>query len=88
MYDQRLQDIAGPQVMQEEIGVKTQERMSRNYYLREYPINIEFLSIGCIVRVGCKSIPFTSVDDAMKEINAYVADPYKEQQRWRQLLAD
>jgi hypothetical protein len=77
-----------PQVMQEEIAVKTQETMSRQYYLREYPINIEFLSIGCIVRVGCKSIPFTSIDDAMKEINAYVADPSKEQQRWRKLLAD
>jgi hypothetical protein len=77
-----------PQVMQEEIAVKTQERMSRNYYLREYPINIRFLSIGCVVEVGCKSIPFTSIDDAMKEINAYVADPYNEQQRWRKLLAD
>jgi hypothetical protein len=88
MYDQRLQDIPEPQVMQEEIAVKAHEPMSRQYYLREYPINIEFLSIGCIVRVGCKSIPFTSIDDAMKEINAYVADPYKQQQRWRQLLAD
>ena len=79
-----------PQVMPmpEEIGVKTHEPMSRQYYLREYPINIEFLSIGCIIRVGCKSIPFTSIDDAMKEINAYVADPSKQQQRWRKLLAD
>lgn len=72
--------------MQEELRVKTHESMSRQYYLREYPINIRFLSIGCVVEVGCKSIPFTSIDEAMKEINAYVADPYKEQQRWRQLL--
>lgn len=77
-----------PQVMQEEIAVKAHEPMSRQYYLREHEINIRFLSIGCVVQVGCKSIPFTSVDDAMKEINAYVADPNKQQQRWRKLLAD
>jgi hypothetical protein len=88
MYDHRLQDVPEPRVMQEELGVKIQEPMSRNYYLREYPIKIEFLSIGCIVTVGCKTIPFTSIDEAMKEINAYVVDPYKEQQRWRKLLAD
>jgi len=75
-----------PQVMQQELEAKTQEPMKREYYLREYPINIRFLSIGCVVVVGCKHVPFTSIDEAMKEINAYVANPSKEQQRWRQLL--
>ena len=74
----------GPeQPMQEESSLK---QPSRQYFLREYPITIRFLSIGCVVEVGCKHVPFTSIDEAMKEINAYVADPYKEQQRWRQLL--
>lgn len=71
------------QPMQEELSPK---EPSRQYFLREYPITIRFLSIGCVVEVGCKSIPFTSIDEAMKEINAYVANPSKEQQRWRQLL--
>jgi len=77
MYDHRLQDIPEP---------VEATRPNRQYYLREHPIKIEFLSIGCIVTVGCKTIPFTNVDEAMKEINAYVSDPSKEQQRWRELL--
>jgi hypothetical protein len=86
MYDHKLQDI--PEPIEEQIAVKTEETPSRQYYLREYPIKIEFLSIGCIVTVGCKTIPFTSVDEAMKEINAYITNPSKEQQRWREILAN
>ena len=44
-------------------------------YLRDYEINIRFLSLGCIVRVGCKEIAFTSIEEAMREVNAYVANP-------------
>lgn len=44
-------------------------------YLREYEINIRFLSLGCIVRVGCKEIAFTSITEAMQEVNEYVANP-------------
>jgi hypothetical protein len=61
---------------------------SRSQVLRDYPINIEFLTIGCIVRVGCKTIPFTSVDEAMKEINAYVKDPVKSQEVWNKRFED
>lgn len=76
-------EVNGPTVMQEESSLK---QPSRQYYLREYPITIRFLSIGCVVDVGCKSIPFTSVDEAMKEVNAYVANPSKEMDRWRSIL--
>jgi len=76
-------EVNGPTVMQEELSPKTS---SRQHYLREYPITIRFLSIGCVVDVGCKSIPFTSVDEAMKEVNAYVANPSKEMDRWRSIL--
>ena len=61
---------------------------SRSQALRDYNISIEFLSIGCIVRVGCKAIPFTSVDEAMKEINAYVKDPVASQKAWEKRFAD
>jgi hypothetical protein len=61
---------------------------SRSQVLREYAINIEFLTIGCIVRVGCKSIPFTSVDEAMKELNAYVKDPVTSQKVWNKRFED
>ena len=61
---------------------------SRSQALKEYSINIEFLSIGCIVRVGCKTIPFTSVDEAMKELNAYIKDPVASQKIWNKILED
>ena len=61
---------------------------SRSQALRDYRIEIEFLSIGCIVRVGCKTIPFTSVDEAMKELNAYVKDPVTSQKVWEKRFQD
>lgn len=55
--------------------------------LREYEISIRFLSRGCIVSVGCKSIAFEDVSKAMEEINAYVCgDTYKVQKKWRKIL--
>jgi hypothetical protein len=44
-------------------------------YLRDYEINIRFLSLGCIVRVGCKEIAFTSIQEAIQEVNEYIANP-------------
>ena len=46
--------------------------------LREYEIGIRFLSIGCVIRVGCKEIPFTDVNEAMEELSNYVSNPYEE----------
>jgi hypothetical protein len=54
--------------------------------LREYEINIRFLSRGCVVRVGCKEIAFEDPDYAMAQINAYVSNPWEEQKKWRKIL--
>jgi hypothetical protein len=77
MYDHRLQDIPEP---------VEATKPNRQYFLREYPIKIEFLSIGCIVTVGCKTIPFQNVDEAMTEINAYIANPYEARDKWGKIL--
>lgn len=69
--------------MQEEARL---QEPSRQYFLREYPITIRFLSIGCVVEVGCKHIPFQNIDEAMKEINEYVANPREMQEKWRKIL--
>lgn len=55
--------------------------------LRQYEINIQFLSRGCIIRVGCKSIPFESIDLAMRCLNDYIADPYKQGKEWERILS-
>jgi hypothetical protein len=54
--------------------------------LRQYEIRIEFLSRGCIVRVGCKSVPFESVEAAMKCLNEYVTDPITKEREWVKIL--
>lgn len=49
---------------------------------KRHGINIEFLDSGCVVRIGCKSIAFTSYDLAMQEVNKYVYDPITAYQKW------
>jgi len=70
------------QVFNDVLGIKR----SRQNWLREFPINIRFLSIGCVVEVGCKSIPFTSIDESMKELNDYVANPKEAIDKWNKIL--
>jgi hypothetical protein len=73
-------------------GTRVQEdcekqwRPSKNECLKNHQINIEFLSMGCIVRVGCMSIPFQFINDAMDAIKAYTEHPYEERQRWEKLI--
>ena len=60
----------------------------RQEALQQYEINIQFLSRGCIVKVGCKSIAFENVTEAIKELNKYVANPYEVQEKWRKELGN
>jgi hypothetical protein len=55
-------------------------------YLREFEITIRFLSLGCLVRVGCKEIAFTSIEDAMEEVNEYIANPKRTTDRYNKLF--
>tara|TARA_R110000782_G_scaffold30983_3_gene76802 strand:+ start:447 stop:725 length:279 start_codon:yes stop_codon:yes gene_type:complete len=88
--------------MREEIGIQEptqpcsnlsdevcQEKMwrpSRVESLREYEINIKFLSIGCIITVGCKSIPFSNISEGMEALNNYVSDPYESKKLWEERI--
>jgi hypothetical protein len=71
------------------VGMPVQEveqckeyRPSRMDCLREYEIGIRFLSVGCIINVGCKQIAFTTVKEAMNAFTDYVNDPYTARQLW------
>ncbi len=57
-------------------------RPSRMECLRNYEVKIRFLTIGCVISVGCKEIPFTSVKLAMECLNDYVERPYETCQIW------
>jgi len=54
--------------------------------LQEFEIRLQFLSRGCIVHVGCKSIAFETIESAMKELNEYVNNTYETQKKWRKIL--
>jgi hypothetical protein len=58
------------------------DRIGIQSTLRDYEIGIRFLSIGMVIRVGCREIPFTSVEEGMAALNAYVADPHTEIREW------
>lgn len=62
-------------------------RPSRVECLRDYSINIRFLSIGCVIEVGCKSVPFSTIDEGMKALNDYVANPYETRKIWEERFA-
>jgi hypothetical protein len=53
-----------------------------NEYLREYDIRIKFHSVGCVIEVGCKSIPFSTVIEGMTALNAYVDNPKETTEFW------
>ena len=75
------------EVQQEAVPTRLEDcvkeyRPSRMECLRDYNINIRFLSVGCVIEVGCKSIPFTTIKEAMEALNEYVARPYETRQIW------
>ena len=57
---------------------------SRNEYLRENEVRIRFLTLGCIIEVGCKSIPFTTVREGMEALIKYVANPHEIRKIWNE----
>lgn len=68
----------------DQIDSPKEYRPSNKDVLRDYPVQIEFLSIGCLIRVGCKSIPFSTVKEGMKALNDYVANPYETKKLWEE----
>ena len=57
---------------------------SRSEYLQEHEVRIRFLTLGCIIEVGCKSIPFTTVREGMEALNEYIANPHEIRKIWNE----
>ena len=68
----------------EQESLKEEYRPSRSECLRDYAINIRFLSIGCVIEVGCKSVAFSKIAEGMKALNDYVANPYETKKIWEE----
>jgi hypothetical protein len=52
--------------------------------LRSNEVCIEVLDCGAVVRVGCKKIAFSTVEEALKEINLYFKDTVFSYKKWNQ----
>jgi hypothetical protein len=83
-----IEEICIPEPVERSKEYSEKWRPSRNECLRNHNIAIEFLSMGCIVRVGCMSIPFQYINDAMDAIKSYIDNPYEERQRWEKLTEE
>ena len=89
MYEEAIE--AGPMVTENRPIINggdmvKQEYRSKQETLRDYEINIRFLSVGCIVSVGCRQIPFRNLNEAMEEVNKYVQNPTQERERWYKIF--
>ena len=69
-----------------EMELKKEYIPKKQELLREYEIRLRFLSVGCLVSVGCKDIPFRDIKEAMDYINKYVENPYEEGMKWREIF--
>jgi hypothetical protein len=67
--------------------VTKQYMPSKQEALSRYEINIQFMSRGCVIRVGCKTIPFSSTEEAIAELKKYFENPYDTQEQWNKQLA-
>jgi len=64
----------------------TEKLESKQSLLTNYEINIRFLSVGCVIGVGCKSVPFQSNKEAMEALTKYVANPLEERNKWYRIF--
>ena len=87
MEERQENPIACASIGQDQLICETKEwRPSRLECLREYDVKIKFLSMGCIIEVGCKSIPFAIVEDGMKALGDYINNPYDSRKLWEERI--
>lgn len=90
MIEQEMAEMPRPQLLEDqpmEQPMGKEWRPSKQECLSQYDISIRFLSRGCVVKVGCKEIPFEDVSNAMAELNQYVlSDTYEVQKKWSKIL--
>lgn len=76
----RMADVPS-QLLAKEYKPSKQEALSR------WEINIQFMSRGCVIRIGCKTIPFSSTEEAIAELQKYFENPYEMSEEWNKKLS-
>ena len=73
--------------IRERLDVPKEYIPSKQEALARYEINIVFMSRGCVIRVGCKAIPFSSTEEAIAELQKYFESPFDIQRQWENQLS-
>ena len=81
-YVLEVEEVTPPIRLDEQPQATEQWKPTRQECLRNYEVKIRFPTIGCVISVGCKEIPFTTIKEGMEALNEYVARPYESQQAW------
>lgn len=84
MLEEQEQNTVPTELMSEPMDFR--EVPSTKYSLKDYELNIRFLSSGVLVSIGCKQIAFETIDRAMEEINAYVKNPKASYEKWNKIF--
>ena len=56
--------------------------------LYEYSVNIRFLTVGCMVEIGCKTIAFESKQKMLEELTAYVNSTKETVIKWQKIFKE
>ena len=81
-YVLEVEEAAPPIRLEDQPQAIEQWKPTRQECLRDHEVRIRFLTIGCVISVGCKEIPFTTIKEGMEALNQYVAKPYETIQIW------
>ena len=84
MNEEVTMNVSSPTRYDEPVEEKREWKLSRQECLRDHEVRIRFLTLGCVIEVGCKSIPFTTVKEGMEALNQYVAKPSETRQIWEE----
>lgn len=76
--------LSNEPVMEQLCKSESAYKPSRSECLREYEVRIRFLTIGCLIEVGCKSIPFSTIKEGMAALNEYIEKPYETRKIWEE----
>jgi hypothetical protein len=52
--------------------------------LKDFPVSIKVLDCGAIINVGCKSIAFSTLQEALEQFNLHFIDPVASYKKWYQ----
>lgn len=77
-----VENYGEPIAPMDEQNVLSMEPESRASQLGRYNIELQFLSSGMVIRIGCKQIAFSTIEDGMAAVNNYVKDPSTESEKW------